>query len=160
MGLICHLHRLLFLFAVLLLGAGCTLSASYVPDPTPSPRGEAVVQSARTQIGKPYKWGGISPKTGFDCSGYVYWAYQQNGIKVPRSTADQAKVGRTVPRSGLRPGDIVVFSPRWQRSKHTGIYSGKGKFLHSPKTGSRIREDSIDAKHWIECFDNGRRLFD
>lgn len=159
MGKFFCVSRLLLVFSVLLLATGCTMSGSYA-DPTPSPKGDAIVKTARTQIGKPYKWGGTSPKTGFDCSGFVYWSYQQNGVKVPRNTADQAKAGRSVPRSGLRPGDIVVFSPRWQRSKHTGIYSGKGKFLHSPKTGSRLREDSIDAKHWIECFDNGRRLFD
>lgn len=151
---------LLFTFFVLLLNAGCTLSGSYVSDPTPSPKGNAIVNTARTQIGKPYKWGGTTPSTGFDCSGYVYWAYQQNGVKVPRSTGEQANAGKTVGRSALRPGDIVVFSPRWQASKHTGIYCGKGKFLHSPKSGSRIREEAIDAKHWIDCFDGGRRLFD
>ena len=147
------------LLVFILLGSGCTFGGGYA-DSTRSQKGDAIVQTARTQMGKPYKWGGDSPGEGFDCSGYVYWAYRQNGVSAPRNSSEQARAGREVGRKALRPGDIVIFSPRWQRSKHTGIYSGGGKFLHSPKKGSYIREDSIDAKHWIECFDSGRRLFD
>ena len=150
---------LIVLLVSISLGSGCTFGGGY-SDSMRSQKGDAIVQTARAQEGKPYRWGGSSPGEGFDCSGYVYWVYRQNGVKVPRNSSEQARAGREVGRKALRPGDVVVFSPRWQKSKHTGIYSGGGKFLHSPKKGSCIREDSIDAKHWIECFDSGRRLFD
>ena len=146
---------LLVLF--LLFATGCTLSGSVDPAPY-NPRGEAIVQTARAQVGKPYKWGGCSPKDGFDCSGYVFWVYQQHGIKVPRTSSDQARVGGQVARSALQPGDIVVFAPKWQSGLHTGIYSGKNRFLHSPKSGSRIREDKLSDKHWSDCFVSGRRV--
>ncbi|MBQ4132193.1 MAG: C40 family peptidase [Desulfovibrionaceae bacterium] len=151
----------LYVFAaccLLLLSTGCTLSGAHFEDGGSSAAGEAIVQTARTQLGKPYKWGGCSPRDGFDCSGYVYWVYQQHGIDVPRNSSGQADAGDEVGRSALRPGDIVVFSPRWQSGLHTGIYSGRGKFLHSPKTGSTIREDKITDSHWADCFVNGRRL--
>ena len=149
--------RLLFLFCLLLSAAACTLSGAHI-DGGSSVAGESLVRTARTQLGKAYKWGGCSPKDGFDCSGYVYWVYQQHGIKVPRHSSGQAKAGKSVGRSALRPGDIVVFSPRWQKGLHTGIYSGRGRFLHSPKTGSRVREDQITDQHWANSFVSGRRL--
>lgn len=151
------LIRMLFIFSLLSFGSGCTLSGGYDTE-RDGGKGYRIVKTARTQIGKPYKWGGSTPQKGFDCSGLVYWAYQQHGIKVPRVTIGQASVGRSVSRRELLPGDIVAFSPKWQRGKHTGIYTGRGKFIHSPKKGARVREESIDVAYWRNCFNNGRRV--
>lgn len=152
------LFRLLFVLSLLIFGAGCTLGGGAYDTDWDDGKGNQIVKTARTQVGKPYKWGGSTPRAGFDCSGLVYWAYQQNDIKVPRMTKDQAYVGKEISRSALKPGDIVVFSPKWQKGKHTGIYSGRGKFIHSPKKGSRVREESMDINYWRKCFDSGRRV--
>lgn len=159
MRLSAHYIRIGFVLCLLMLTVGCTLSGAYIEDGGgSSAAGEAIVKTARAQLGQPYKWGGCSPSEGFDCSGYVYWVFRQHGIKVPRTSSGQAKAGSAVARSALRAGDIVVFAPKWQKGLHTGIYSGKGKFLHSPKTGSTIREDAVTDRHWANCFVSGRRL--
>ena len=120
--------------------------------------GAAVVATAKTQIGRAYKYGGISPKTGFDCSGLIAWSYQQHGIKVPRHSADQAKTGQAVKKSQLSPGDIVVFRISSRSGLHTGLYSGNGKFVHSPSAGKRIREDKIDDNYWKRRYVSARRV--
>lgn len=120
-------------------------------------RGAAIAAAARSQIGKLYRKGGISPKSGFDCSGLVYWACGQNGISVPRVSREQAKVGQKVGRAALRPGDIVVFKTSWT-GYHTGIYIGQGRFVHSPKPRTRVRTDSLDHVYWGEHFVSGRRV--
>ena len=120
--------------------------------------GPAVVATAKTQIGRQYKYGGSTPKTGFDCSGLIQWSYKQHGVKVPRQAKDQAKAGRAVKKSQLQPGDIVVFRISSRSGVHTGLYSGKGKFVHSPSSGKKIREDSINSDYWKRRYVSGRRV--
>ena len=73
-----------------------------------SVKAQNVMRSAYSQMGAKYRLGGASPQKGFDCSGLIYWAYQNNGIKVPRITSDQAKAGQSVSRNNALVGDIVV----------------------------------------------------
>jgi hypothetical protein len=117
-----------------------------------------VLGTVRSQIGAAYKYGGASPKAGFDCSGLLYWSFAQNGVRIPRVTADQAKVGRSVNFASLRPGDIVVFRISAKDGLHTGIVSGKGRFIHSPRAGARVREESLDISYWKSRFVSGRRV--
>lgn len=149
---------LLLLFVALLSLQGCGKSRVSADAPTRYGKlsGAAVVKTARTQIGKPYKFGGNSPKTGFDCSGLIVWSYKQYGVKVPRRAVEQAKHGKVVKKSALRQGDIVVF--RISRTWHTGIYSGAGKFIHSPSSGKRIREDNIHSEYWKRRYYSARRI--
>ena len=114
-----------------------------------------VVSSARSQIGAPYRRGGHAPG-GFDCSGLVMWAYKQQGVTVPRTTGEQTKMGRRVERKALQPGDIIVF--RTQSGLHTGIYTGRGTFIHSPKPGDRVREDRLANSYWNKAYREARRL--
>lgn len=120
-------------------------------------RGDAIAATAKTQIGKSYRKGGTSPRSGFDCSGLVLWAYAQHGVSVPRTSRDQASVGVKVSRSALRPGDIVVFKTSWV-GYHTGIYVGQRRFVHSPKPRTTVRFDSLDNVYWKEHFVSGRRI--
>jgi len=121
--------------------------------------GTKVVCTAVTQLGKPYRSGGHSPGKGFDCSGLVYWAYGQNGVKVPRITVDQARAGQSVARARLQAGDIVVFRSRDSSSGlHTGIYVGKNTFIHSPNRRSKVRYDSLTSPHWSKTYLTGRRI--
>ena len=120
--------------------------------------GPAVVSTARSQLGVPYKYGGVSPKTGFDCSGLIYWSYGQYGFSVPRQASGQASAGKAVQKSQLQQGDIVVFRISGRNGLHTGLYSGNGRFIHSPSSGKKIREDSINDDYWKRRYVSARRV--
>jgi hypothetical protein len=119
-----------------------------------------VVRAAKANLGVPYRYGGISPKTGFDCSGLVCWSFEQVGVKVPRIAKDQLKAGVKVEsRDQLRPGDIVVFKGMRSRSGwHSGIYSGNGMFVHSPSTGKTVRESKLSEGYFAKRYVGGRRI--
>lgn len=117
---------------------------------------QKILGTAYTQWGKPYRFGGNSPQTGFDCAGFVQWVYGQHGIKLPRMSTEQMRLGTPVTRADLKPGDLVFYY-EW-RNVHVGIYAGNGKFIDSPRTGFRIGEmEAFDAYH-AACFMGGRRL--
>ncbi len=153
-----HIALLAALLASLLL-TGCGKSVIGTSPVTRGPvSGDSIVATARTQIGVKYKSGGTRPDTGFDCSGFVCWTYAQYGVNLPRKTDDQASAGASVKRRDLRPGDVVVFRiSRWA-GLHTGIYTGKNKFIHSPSAGKRIREESLNVDYWSKRFVSGRRV--
>ena len=142
------------LFAVFL--AGCSLHGGADISPHEYGRGVGVMKSARAQIGTKYKRAGQSPATGFDCSGLVWWCYDQHGISVPRITTAQLKTGEAIKKSQIRPGDILLFrinSKEW----HSGIYSGGNKFIHSPKPGAKVREESLQIAYWAKRYYTARR---
>lgn len=138
----------------LLAGAGCSLPQAPGPGGA-RVSGGAICKTALTTVGTRYAYGGASPSQGFDCSGLILWAYAKNGINVPRTTNEQSSMGCSVSKGSLRPGDLVIFKTR--SGLHTGIYTGKGRFIHSPRTGSTVREDSINSKYWRGRFIAGRR---
>ena len=92
---------------------------------------EEIVRTASQYVGVPYRWGGESPRTGFDCSGLTMVVYRLNGLDLPRSSTQQWKVGRRIDRSRLQKGDLVFFATSGGGSvSHVGIYTGRNKFLH------------------------------
>ena len=97
--------------------------------------GLRAVQIANHLTGIPYRWGGASPRAGFDCSGLVQYVYAKVGIRLPHYAAGQYGQGRRVARDSLRPGDLVFFSGLG----HVGIYAGGGKFIHAPRRGTTVR---------------------
>lgn len=148
---ICRILRASFYISLCLSLTGCGfLSFSSNSDDFPaSPKKETVIKTACSQIGKKYKAGGASPHKGFDCSGLVWWSYRQHGITVPRITVDQAKAGRPVSRKHARPGDIMVFkTSNSPHGLHTGLYYGKGKFVHSPSSGKRVTLQKLAGSWW------------
>ena len=103
-----------------------------VPKPTIGERAAAIAVSA---VGVPYRWGGISPVGGFDCSGLVDWAYGRLGIALPHSSYALYDQGRHVARSRMKAGDLLFFSGRG----HVGIYIGRGRMVHAPHSGTRVQ---------------------
>ena len=149
-------RALLAVFTLALL-VGCGKNACLQTPQTFSAAGNAIASAAQSQLGKSYRKGGISPESGFDCSGLVYWSCAQSGIAVPRLSRDQAHSGHEIHKSALRPGDIVVFKVSWF-SYHTGIYIGGGRFVHSPKPRSRVQIESLNHIYWKKHFVTGRRV--
>lgn len=127
--------------------------------PTVMSLGEDVADSARKHLGVRYRRGGASPKAGFDCSGFVYWVFSRHGVSVPRDTVRQSSAGREVSRSGLLPGDILIFRiPNTPNGRHSAIYIGQGKFIHSPSAGSRVRIERLSDNYWNRHYYTARRV--
>ncbi len=116
-----------------------------------------LLRKARSAIGTPYVRGGSSPG-GFDCSGFVCWAYKSVGVQLPRTAREQSAVGQRIKnQEDMRAGDIVAFRhPR--RGYHTGIYVGDGKFIHSPRRRTKVRINSLSDPYFSSTFLGARRV--
>jgi cell wall-associated NlpC family hydrolase len=120
----------------------------------------AALEQARTQLGTPYRWGGESPRTGFDCSGFVQWAYANVGIEIPRTSEQQilADGAQPVDREHLLPGDLVFFRDAAGDVHHVGMSLGDDRFINAPSTGAVVRIDSLDEPYYAQQFAGGRRF--
>jgi cell wall-associated NlpC family hydrolase len=121
--------------------------------PPPQTHG-GVVGIALQYLGVPYKWGGASPSTGFDCSGFVMYVFAKVGVYLPHSSYMQFQMGRYVSRSQLQPGDVVFFNG----ASHEGIYIGGGQFVHAPHTGDVVKISSL-GEGWYSSTYTGARRF-
>ena len=130
------------------------------PSARAGPRALLALAEARRYIGTRYQWGGSTPKTGFDCSGLVQWAYAKAGIGLPRTSEQQilAPGGTPVSRANLRPGDLVFFRDPSGDVHHVGISLGGDRFVAAPHTGARVRIDSLDEPYYAQQFTGGRRF--
>jgi len=118
-----------------------------------------VVVGALNMIGVRYRWGGNSPDSGLDCSGFVRYVFQDTlGLALPRRAEEMSRVGEKVRMSELKPGDLVFFNTMRRTFSHVGIYIGDNKFVHSPSTGSTIRVDDLDDGYWEKRFTGARRI--
>ena len=98
-------------------------------------------------VGTPYRYGGNTPESGFDCSGLIGYVYRSRaGVSPPRTVAQLDEFGKAISRSDLRVGDLVVFGRG--TPTHAGIYVGEGRFVHAPSTGGTVRLDSLGSKYW------------
>lgn len=112
------------------------------PPPAPNANVAAVLAAAYSVIGIPYQYGGASPETGFDCSGFTMWAWSHAGVYLPHSSTAQYASLPHVEQSDLQPGDLVFF---YSPISHVGIYVGGGQMIHSPHTGSVV---SVVPIYW------------
>lgn|GEM_PF-643466 len=152
------------LLAAALLSAGCATRQTGVEAPVPASASAMekkldVTEAARSSIGVRYKFGGNSPQTGFDCSGLVCWSYEQVGVSLPRRARDQLMFGIQVDKNELQPGDIVVFKGTNSRTGwHSGIYTGNGKFIHSPSSGKAVTESNLDEAYYARSYAGASRI--
>jgi cell wall-associated NlpC family hydrolase len=118
-----------------------------------------LVVNAMGFLGVPYKRGGNSAETGFDCSGFVRAMYEQTvGTLLPRRAEQQAAATQNIDRTELKPGDLVFFNTLRRTFSHVGIYIGEGKFIHSPRSGSEVRIENMTQSYWASRFDGARRV--
>lgn len=142
----------------------------YLVAPTAPPRSKkgdpkatvrvGLVRTAKRYIGKPYRWGGESARTGFDCSGLTMTVYRLNGLDLPRNSRAQFDAGSPVSRKSLKKGDLVFFyTGRKGRVSHVGIYAGSGNFIHAPRRGKTIRISAMSAPYYNKRYMGARRYF-
>ncbi|WP_298932169.1 C40 family peptidase [uncultured Ramlibacter sp.] len=118
-----------------------------------------LVFNAMGFLGVPYRRGGSSADTGFDCSGFVRAMYEQTvGLILPRRANEQAAATQKIDKQDLQPGDLVFFNTMRQTFSHVGIYVGDGKFIHSPKPGAQVRVEDMGVAYWARRFDGARRV--
>ena len=124
-----------------------------------SSKASELVVTALGFLGVPYKRGGNTFETGFDCSGFVRAMYEQTvGLILPRKAEQQAAATQQIEKSELQPGDLVFFNTLRRTFSHVGIYVGEGKFIHSPRAGSEVRVEDMQKAYWTHRFDGARRV--
>ncbi|MCF0254523.1 MAG: C40 family peptidase, partial [Duodenibacillus sp.] len=117
------------------------------------------VKLALGQVGTRYRFGGMSPDSGFDCSGLMNWAYAKQGLRLPRTALEMSRTGQSVPVSKARPGDLIIFKPYARRSGlHVGMVTEKGLFVHAPRTGRTVAVEKYDRGYWQQRIVSIRRL--
>ena len=136
-----------------LVVAGCaqypgSIIQAGIPYPTSSRSAAAVLPTAEQYLGVKYPWGGESPRTGFDCSGFVQYVFERHGVRLPRTSRAQASAGGRVPLdfAHLRAGDLIMFANPGQAISHVAIYAGDRRIIHSSKSGSGVRYDDLGTR--------------
>lgn len=121
-------------------------------------KGADAVREAQTWLGTPYVFGG-NGRGGIDCSGLVQQVYNKLGVNLPRTAAEQAKVGTEIPKDQLQPGDLVYFKGTYKPGvSHIGIYIGDGKMIHAPKTGDVVKVADINSGYYQQKWGGARRV--
>ncbi len=141
-----------------------------VPPPAMSPRaskpivpgngnveGYALSGTALSLRGAPYRDGGIDP-SGFDCSGFVRYVYEQHGVEMPRQVRDQFRIGKSIDRDRLEPGDLVFFSTVAPGASHVGIVIGGDQFVHAPSERGVVRVESLANQYWASRYIGAKRV--
>ena len=123
-----------------------------------------VKRRARSQLGTDYTYGGSSPSSGFDCSGFTRWILRNHGARLPHSSMDQFRLAgengnvRIRSRGRLRVGDLVFHKTTSARVGHAGIYVGRGKFISSTSSGGVRRQSIWDPYYWGPRWVGATRL--
>ena len=167
-----HKHNLLFSIGLLgLILGGCAGQSVRLPETETEPaavtapvilvndRASSAAMQALAYLGTPYRAGGLSPQTGFDCSGLVAYAYREGaGLALPRNTFELSHLGQPIARDALRPGDLVFYNTQRREYSHVGIYLGEDRFIHAPATGGEVRVENLHAGYWMRRYSGARRV--
>ncbi len=118
-----------------------------------------IINKAYELTGIKYKLGGSKPETGFDCSQFVKYVFEQAlNLSLPPSARSLSKIGETIRFEDLQPGDLVFFNTRKSKFSHVGIYVGNNEFIHAPRTGKTIRVESLTKNYWLKRFNGATRV--
>lgn len=121
--------------------------------------GSRIALRALDFVGVPYRYGGRSPDTGFDCSGLVHYVVASvTGMALPRRAQDMSRVGAPVRRRELAPGDLVFFDTLREPYSHVGVYLGESRFVHAPSNGGRVEVVSMNERYWLLRYSGARRV--
>lgn len=135
--------------------SGSSQESSNTPS---SVTGGQILAEAKKYLGTRYVYGGASP-SGFDCSGFVYYVLKQMGFSPYRTPADQYRMGTSVTKANLQPGDIVFFANTYASGiSHVGIYAGNGQFIHAPNSRSTVSYSDLTSGYWAEHYYGARRM--
>ncbi|KVH61967.1 hydrolase Nlp/P60 [Burkholderia sp. MSMB1072] len=120
---------------------------------------EEISIQAMSLVGVPYRWGGNTPASGFDCSGLVrYVIGRAADVNLPRTTADMSGRGVAIEPDEIAPGDLIFFNTTGRPHSHVGIYVGKLRFVNAPSSGGTVRLDYLTNPYWAKRFDGIRRV--
>ena len=147
----------ILLLSILLLSA-CASVKNDVRAPD-SDAARNLASYAQSLVGTRYKYGGNSPDTGFDCSGFVNHVFRHTlSIKLPRSSYDISHIGQAISTGNLRVGDLVFFNTLQRKFSHVGIYLGSDRFIHAPSSGGKVRTENMREAYWKKHYDGARRI--
>ena len=120
---------------------------------------ESTLDRALDFIGIRYKRGGSNPESGFDCSGFVSYVYNETiGLVLPHNAKAMAQQSEQVEKNDLKPGDLVFFNTMKRAFSHVGIYLGDNLFVHAPRAGARVRIEDMTDGYWSRRFNGARRV--
>lgn len=144
-------------------GAGAGIAAPPAPAPEGSGDAYGVSGTALLLRGAPYRNGGQDP-SGFDCSGFVWYVFDQHGVRVPRTVTEQFLAGARIEKGDVRPGDLVFFDTSGagapgHRASHVGISIGGDEFVHAPSTMGQVRVERLGSSYWAPRFVEARRIW-
>ena len=119
---------------------------------------DALLQTALTLQGVPYRWGGDRPDSGFDCSGFVRYVLAQHQMPAPRTALEQYRLGTRVDLDDVRAGDLVFFSTVAPGASHVGLAISGEEFVHAPATSGVVRTERVRSSYWQSRFVGARRI--
>lgn len=138
-----------------------TQSAEQTPQSSWQAKTQEILINAMSLTGIKYKYGGSKPETGFDCSGFVRYVFNQAAnLALPPTARAISQIGKTVKKDELQPGDLVFFNTLKSAFSHVGIYVGDNKFIHAPRTGGEVRVENMETKYWQNRYNGAQRLDD
>lgn len=123
------------------------------------PHAQAVAMHALGLVGTPYRFGGNTPDSGFDCSGLIGYVYlHAAGLRAPRTVRQIVNWGYPVTQGALQTGDLLVFGAKGLQPDHAAIYVGDGRFVHAPSTGGTVRLERLEVRYWATRWLGTRRV--
>ncbi len=156
-------HILLLSLSLIFLSACSSIPKVDISDKKPVSgvliSGAPILKTAKKQMGILYRYGGRSPKTGFDCSGLTWFSHKTQGINIPRQAAKQFQHGKYISKKNLKQGDLVFFETYKPGASHVGIYSGNGMFIHSPNKNKRVQMQSLSNVYFKQRYLGARRYW-
>ncbi len=167
------MHRYVWCPLLLVL-AGCAIRPGATPQPFPRPHlapadrpvpsslggrpaPDAITSTALEYLGVPYRWGGTTPR-GFDCSGFTYYVFSRHGMELPRVAAHQYRVGKSIDRTSVEPGDLLFFETIAEGPSHVALALDGDQFVHAPARRGQVRVERLSSHYWASRYLGARRV--